>query len=195
MLDRPTKLQDYQTYIDGKWVDAASGKKFQTYDPYTGEPWALIPECDKADADRAVEAAARAFESGPWPQMTPTARGKVMRRIAQLIEKHAEHLGQVEVRDNGKLDLGDGGADQVHAGVVLLLRRAGRQNPGRGGAGRSARPLQLHPERAGRRVRVHHAVELAADADGLEAGAGAGGRAAPWSSSRPSSPPPRCSSS
>ena len=103
MLDRPTKLQEYQTYIDGKWVDAASGKKFQTYDPYTGEPWALIPECDKADADRAVEAAARAFESGPWPQMTPTARGKVMRRIAQLIEKHADHLGQVEVRDNGKL--------------------------------------------------------------------------------------------
>ncbi len=103
MLDRPTKLQEYKTYIDGKWVDAASGKTFQTFDPYTGEPWALIPECDKADADRAVEAAARAFESGPWPQMTPTARGKVMRRIAQLIEKHADHLGQVEVRDNGKL--------------------------------------------------------------------------------------------
>ena len=78
-------------------------QEIQTYDPYTGEPWALIPECDKADADRAVEAAARAFESGPWPQMTPTARGKVMRRIAQLIEKHADHLGQVEVRDNGKL--------------------------------------------------------------------------------------------
>ena len=103
MLDRPAQLKEYQTYIDGKWVDAISGKTFQTFDPYTGEPWALIPECDKADADRAVEAAARAFESGPWPQMTPTARGKVMRRIAQLIEKHSEHLGQIEVRDNGKL--------------------------------------------------------------------------------------------
>ena len=54
----------YQTYIDGKWVDAASGKTFQTFDPYTGEPWALIPECDKADVDRAVEAASRAFETG-----------------------------------------------------------------------------------------------------------------------------------
>ena len=60
MLDRPTKLQEYQTYIDGKWVDAASGKKFQTFDPYTGEPWALIPECDKADADRAVRSRLRA---------------------------------------------------------------------------------------------------------------------------------------
>src|SRR5215510_6869710 len=103
MQDRPATLKAYQTYIDGKWVDAASGKTFQTFDPYTGEPCANIPECDKVDVDRAVEAASRAFEAGPWPTMTPTARGKIMRRIAQLIEKHAEHLGQIEVRDNGKL--------------------------------------------------------------------------------------------
>ena len=89
MLDRPTKLQEYQTYIDGKWVDAASGKKFQTFDPYTGAPWALIPECDAKDVDRACEAAWRAFDKGPWPAMTQTARGKVLRRIAGLIEKHA----------------------------------------------------------------------------------------------------------
>jgi Aldehyde dehydrogenase family len=63
MLDRPAELKKYQTFIDGKWVDAASGKTFQTFDPYTGEPWALIPECDKADVDLAVEAAARAFET------------------------------------------------------------------------------------------------------------------------------------
>ena len=66
MLDRTTKLQTYQTYLDGRWADAASGKTFQTFDPYTGAPWALIPECDKADVDTAVEAAYRAFESGPW---------------------------------------------------------------------------------------------------------------------------------
>src|ERR1700751_5814648 len=93
----------YQTYIDGKWVDAASGKTFLTFDPYTGEPWATIPECDKVDVNRAVEAASGAFEAGPWPKMTPTERGKIMRRIAQLIEKHSQHLGQIEVRDNGKL--------------------------------------------------------------------------------------------
>jgi (Z)-2-((N-methylformamido)methylene)-5-hydroxybutyrolactone dehydrogenase len=103
MQDRPTKLKEYQTYIDGKWCDASSGKKFQTFDPYTGEPWALIPECDAKDADRACEAAWRAFDKGPWPAMTQTARGKVLRRIAGLIEKHAEHLAQIEVRDNGKL--------------------------------------------------------------------------------------------
>ena len=103
MLDRTTALQTYQTYIDGRWTDAVSGKTFQTFDPYTGAPWALIPECDKADVDRAVDAAYRAFNSGAWPKMTPTARGKIMRRIAELIEQHAEHLGEVEVRDNGKL--------------------------------------------------------------------------------------------
>jgi (Z)-2-((N-methylformamido)methylene)-5-hydroxybutyrolactone dehydrogenase len=103
MLDRTTKLATYQTYIDGHWFDAASGKTLQSSDPYTGEPWALIPECDKTDVDRAVEAASRAFESGPWPQITPTARGKAMRRIAQLIEKHAQYLAEIEVRDNGKL--------------------------------------------------------------------------------------------
>ena len=103
MLDRPTTLKKYRTYIDGTWCDAASGKTFETFDPYRGEPWALIPECDTRDVDRACEAAYRAFDAGAWPQMTQTARGKLLRRIARLIETHAAHLAEVEVRDNGKL--------------------------------------------------------------------------------------------
>ena len=103
MQDIPTKLTQYKTYIDGQWTDAASGKTFVTSDPYTGEAWAEIPECDATDVDRACNAAARAFESGPWPSMTATARGHVLRRIAMLLEKHGEHLAQTEVRDNGKL--------------------------------------------------------------------------------------------
>ncbi len=103
MQERISGLKEYQTYIDGKWTGAKSGKTFQTFDPYTGEPWAMIPECDGRDVDIAVEAASRAFESGPWPALSATARGKVLRRIAGLIEKHAEHLARIEVRDNGKL--------------------------------------------------------------------------------------------
>jgi (Z)-2-((N-methylformamido)methylene)-5-hydroxybutyrolactone dehydrogenase len=103
MLDRTTELKKYQTYINGTWVDAASGKTFPTFDPYTGEPWALIPECEKADVDTAVVAAAQAFEAGPWSSLSQTARGKALRRIAALIEKHAEYLAEIEVRDNGKL--------------------------------------------------------------------------------------------
>src|SRR6476660_3932925 len=103
MLDRTTQLKTYQTYIDGRWIDAASGKTFETFDPYTGQPWALIPECDKVDVDQAVDAASRAFERGLWPKMTLSVRGKIMRRIAELTDKYAERLAQIEVRDNGKL--------------------------------------------------------------------------------------------
>ena len=90
MQDVPTKLKQYQVYIDGKWCDAASGKTFETIDPYTGEPWALIPECAAVDVDRACEAASRAFESGPWPRMTQTQGGRLLRKIAGPIEKHGE---------------------------------------------------------------------------------------------------------
>jgi (Z)-2-((N-methylformamido)methylene)-5-hydroxybutyrolactone dehydrogenase len=65
MLDRTTKLQTYQTYLDGRWTDAVSGKTFQSFDPYTGAPWALIPECDKADVDTAVETGPSRADPGP----------------------------------------------------------------------------------------------------------------------------------
>ncbi|MGI9425152.1 MAG: aldehyde dehydrogenase, partial [Hyphomicrobiaceae bacterium] len=103
MQAAPSGLKVYQTYIDGKWVDAISGKRLQTSDPYTGEPWAEIPDCDAADVDRAAEAAYRAFDDGPWARMTQTARGRALRKIADLIEKNADHLAEIEVRDNGKL--------------------------------------------------------------------------------------------
>jgi acyl-CoA reductase-like NAD-dependent aldehyde dehydrogenase len=137
MQDRPAALRQYQTYIDGAWSDAASGKTFQTFDPYSGEPWALIPECDARDVDRACEAAYRAFDQGAWPAMTQTARGKLLRRIAGLIETHAEHLARIEVRDNGKLISEmlaqlkylpewyyyyGGLADKIHGSVVAIDR-------------------------------------------------------------------------
>ena len=103
MPDKHPELQQFETFIDGKWVSAQSGKTFESIDPYTGEAWAAIPECGPEDAALAVEAASCAFKSGPWPALTATARGKALRRIAGLIEKHAEHLARIEVRDNGKL--------------------------------------------------------------------------------------------
>jgi aldehyde dehydrogenase (NAD+) len=97
------QLAQYQTYIDGAWCDATTGRSFETADPYTGEPWATIPECDAKDVERACAAAHRAFTSGPWPEMTQTARGRLLRKVAGLIEQHAEYLARIEVRDNGKL--------------------------------------------------------------------------------------------
>src|SRR5262249_1669947 len=103
MQERAAKLKEYQTYIDGKWCSSASGRTFATFDPYRGEPWALIPECDGKDVERACAAASRAFDTGPWPAMSQTARGKMLRRIGNLIEQHAEHLAPIEARGNGNL--------------------------------------------------------------------------------------------
>ncbi len=88
--------------IDGKWVEAASGKTFITYDPATEEPLAEVPAGDKEDVDRAVRAARRAFETGPWRRMTPSDRGRAIWKLADLIEAHSEEFAQLETLDNGK---------------------------------------------------------------------------------------------
>ena len=90
-------------FIGGQPVEALSGRTFDSIDPYTGQPWAQVPEAGAADVDRAVAAARAAFDEGPWPQMPGVERGRVMRRLARLIEEHAEELAVIEVRDNGKL--------------------------------------------------------------------------------------------
>src|SRR5262245_15586353 len=88
--------------IDGKWVEAASGKTFDTPNPATGEVLARVAEGDAADIDRAVRAARRAFDDGKWVRMLPAARERLLLRIAELIEQHAEELAQLETLDNGK---------------------------------------------------------------------------------------------
>ena len=88
--------------IDGQWVEAASGRSFAVYDPATGEVIASVPEGDKEDIDRAVRAARTAFDSGPWRKMTTSLRGRLMNKLADLMEQHAEEFAQLESLDNGK---------------------------------------------------------------------------------------------
>lgn len=88
--------------IDGQWVAAASGKTFPVYNPATGEVLANVAEGDKEDIDRAVKAARRAFETGPWHTMSPSERGQTIYRLAELIEKHADEFAKLESLDNGK---------------------------------------------------------------------------------------------
>lgn len=88
--------------IDGKWVEAASGKTFETLNPATGEVLARVAEGDAEDIDRAVRAARRAFDSGPWGRSTPVERARLLFRIADLIEAHGDELAQLETLDNGK---------------------------------------------------------------------------------------------
>jgi len=88
--------------INGKWVDSASGKTFPTYNPATGEVLSHVAEGDREDIDRAVKAARAAFEKGPWAKISPSERGRMMWRLADLIEKHTEEFAQLESLDNGK---------------------------------------------------------------------------------------------
>ena len=91
-----------QLFIDGQWADAASGKTFETPDPATGDTLARIAEGDAEDINRAVRAARRAFEDGPWSRMTASERGRIIWRIGDLILEHTDELAQLESLDNGK---------------------------------------------------------------------------------------------
>jgi phenylacetaldehyde dehydrogenase len=90
-----------QILIDGKWSDAASGKTFDTYNPATGEVLARVAEGDRTDIDRAVKAARKAFD-GPWSRMTASERGKLIWKLADLLEEHLEEFATLETLDNGK---------------------------------------------------------------------------------------------
>src|SRR6202167_250055 len=89
-------------FINGQWVDAASGKTFETPNPATGETLARVAEGGAEDVDRAVRAARKAFDEGPWGSITPSERGRIIWRIGDLILEHAEELAQLESLDNGK---------------------------------------------------------------------------------------------
>ena len=91
-----------QLFINGQWCDAASGKTFETPNPATGETLARVAEGDAEDINRAVRAARRAFDEGPWGRMTPSERGRIIWRIGDLILEHADELAQLESLDNGK---------------------------------------------------------------------------------------------
>jgi phenylacetaldehyde dehydrogenase len=96
-LDKPRKM-----LIDGKWVNSISGKTFPTYNPATGEVLVQVAEGDKADIDAAVKAARKAFDSGPWRKLTASERGKLIWKLADLLEQHLEEFATIETLDNGK---------------------------------------------------------------------------------------------
>ena len=96
-IGKPRKM-----FINGKWVEAASGKTFPVYNPATGEVMARVAEGDHEDIDRAVKAARKAFDSGVWTDMTGSERGRLMWKLGDLIERHLEEFAQLESLDNGK---------------------------------------------------------------------------------------------
>src|SRR5215470_8010556 len=96
------ELPQYELYVAGGTFPPANGRFYETVDPYTGEPWARVPDAGEEDVDRAVGAARAAFE-GEWGAKTGFERSRLMHRLADLVERDADRLAELESRDSGKL--------------------------------------------------------------------------------------------
>ncbi|KNA03060.1 hypothetical protein SOVF_212760 [Spinacia oleracea] len=132
------EIEFTKLFINGEFVDAVSGKTFETIDPRNGEVVAKVAEGDKEDVDLAVKAAREAFDHGPWPRMSGHARGRLMIKYAELVEEHAEILAALDTLDAGKLfSMGKtmdipsgasnlryyaGAADKIHGETLKMSR-------------------------------------------------------------------------
>ncbi len=170
------KIHQTQCFIGGQWTPAASGKTFDTINPATEEVIAQVAEGDAADVDRAVAAARKAFESGPWRKMDARDRGRLIYRLADAIEENAEELAALEVLDNGK-PISEARAGDLPLVIDVLRYYAGFADkihgqtiPVRGNYFTYTRA------RTGGRGRADHSLEFSDADDGLEMGTGAGHR-------------------
>ena len=133
-IEPTVKVSATKLLINGKWVNSASGKTFPTINPATGDVITQVQEADAADVDRAVIAARAAFETGAWRRkMTASQRGVMLNRLADLIEKNADELAQLESLDNGKPfnELAHADLPLVDRMLPLLRRMGGQDSPAR----------------------------------------------------------------
>jgi (Z)-2-((N-methylformamido)methylene)-5-hydroxybutyrolactone dehydrogenase len=98
-----SEMKKHRMLIGGQWVEPASSAWFESLNPFTAAPWALIPCGGKDDVDRAVAAAKAAFYDGEWRKLTASARGALLSRLGDLITAEAGKLAEIETTDNGKL--------------------------------------------------------------------------------------------
>ena len=98
-----TDLKKYKMFINSEWVESEDGKNFDSINPSTGKAWANIPEASANDVDKAVNAAYKAFSEGEWSSITPTQRGKYLRKLGEILADKSEELGKIESIDTGKL--------------------------------------------------------------------------------------------
>jgi acyl-CoA reductase-like NAD-dependent aldehyde dehydrogenase len=111
-------MEELQNFIDGKWVDARDGSRFDVVDPATEEVIATAPDSKPEDAEAAIDAARRAFDEGPWPRTTERERETVLLRAAEIVRREADRLAEIEVRDSGK-PLGEAEEDIAEAAFMF----------------------------------------------------------------------------
>ena len=145
-------------------------------DPNKGEPWAKIPRCGPEDVSRAVQAASRAMWKGPWAGTNPSARGKIMRRVGDLVAENATRLAEIEVRDNGKLFAEMLGQVRYHPEWWWYYAGLADKIEGAPDAHRQARHFCVYAARAGRGRGGADGLELPVALCCLEVRAGSCGR-------------------
>jgi phenylacetaldehyde dehydrogenase len=121
-IDRPKKL-----FINGQWHDSIKGETLEVYDPAVGTKICTVAAGDAEDVDRAVAAARHAFDEGPWSKLNPSERGRLVWRLADLLEEHADEFAQIDALDNGK-PVTDARAVDVAFSIELLRYMAGWSN-------------------------------------------------------------------
>jgi betaine-aldehyde dehydrogenase len=136
-VDVTTQLQQYHLLIGGENVPAASGETFDTVSPTTNEPVGRMAKAGVQDVDRAVAAARKAFDEGPWPRMTPLERSRIMHKIATILRDRLPEIAVMETTNCGKIIVesrGDVTASvncfEYYAG--LATHRSGEQIPKNG---------------------------------------------------------------
>jgi acyl-CoA reductase-like NAD-dependent aldehyde dehydrogenase len=157
-------MGDAQLFIDGAWVDAQSGETFPTYAPSTGEKITDVAKAGREDAQRAVEAARRAFDEGPWPKMSGKERAEKLRQVAEIITARSAEIAEIEARDGG------GTIKKAMFADVPGVRRVRRERARRHRPRREPVPSreERRAPRAVRRVQRHRPVELPVPHGGLE---------------------------
>ncbi|VFQ68051.1 unnamed protein product [Cuscuta campestris] len=143
LMDTVEDIKFTQLFINGRFVDALSGRTFETIDPRTGEAFARVAEGDKDDVDLAVKAARHAFDHGPWPRLSGSERGRIMMKLAELIEENAEELAALDTMDAGNL-YSLGKAVDVPEAAATLRYFAGAADKIHGETLKTSRPVQAY---------------------------------------------------
>jgi aldehyde dehydrogenase (NAD+) len=94
-------MQEYELYIAGEFCDAADGRTLESINPATEAPWARVARAGRADTERAIQAARKAFDDGPWPRMAPGDRKRILNQIADGLEARAQEIAPIETQDSG----------------------------------------------------------------------------------------------
>ena len=167
------KVKLTKLFIDNKWMDPVDGGEFETYNPATGEVIAKVAAAGAADVDKAVKAARSALETGPWSTMDAADRGRLLFKLADLVEQNADELAALESLNCGKtINDSKGDMDGV-VNTLPLLCGLGRQDR-RPHCPRARQLPFVHAAPAGGRGRPDHSLEFPAPDARVEVGPGPG---------------------